>query len=182
MLGVTSLLLVLVSRSIRRTPVSEPLVALGLGVVVGPAVLGLVDVDEPLRDLLLLEGSRLLLALSVTAAALRFQVASLRMLLRPVAVEALEQVTGRGELLGHPLVGDQDAASRHQRGTGGAQRTHRVGHVVQGLEHRHQVEGRVLRQVGDLDGRGHDEADRISESRLRGLPRRRPCPGPPRPR
>lgn len=84
--GAASLLLALVSRSIRRAPVTEPLAAVVLGVLVGPAVLGLIDVPQHVRDVLLLEGSRLLLALSVMAAALRFQVRSLRPLLRAVAL------------------------------------------------------------------------------------------------
>lgn len=84
--GVLGVALALVATAVRRAPVSEPMLALGLGVVVGPAVLGWVDVSERARDLLLLEGARLLLAFSVMAAALRFRWAGLRSVLRPVAL------------------------------------------------------------------------------------------------
>nr|WP_294692347.1 cation:proton antiporter [uncultured Friedmanniella sp.] len=84
--GIASVLLALVSRQVRRLPVTEPLVATLLGVVVGPAVLGLLVVEQSQRDVVLLEGSRLLLALSVTAAALRFPASSLRPLARSVAL------------------------------------------------------------------------------------------------
>jgi len=84
--GTASVLLALVSRQIRRLPVTEPLMATLLGVLVGPEVLGLLVLEERQRDVLLLEGSRLLLALSVTAAALRFPVRNLRPLVRPVAL------------------------------------------------------------------------------------------------
>ncbi|CAN5782885.1 hypothetical protein BH24ACT8_BH24ACT8_21740 [soil metagenome] len=76
--GLTGVLLALVSEPMqRRLPVTEPLVALGLGVLAGPAVLGLVTVEAHLRDQLLLEGSRVLLAASVMAAALRYPASSL---------------------------------------------------------------------------------------------------------
>ncbi|WP_299036981.1 cation:proton antiporter [uncultured Pseudokineococcus sp.] len=84
--GVAGVLLALVSSAVRRWPISEPLVALALGVLLGPAALGLVVVGEETRDLLLLEGARLLLAWSVMAAALRFRYAGLRSVLRPVAL------------------------------------------------------------------------------------------------
>jgi len=84
--GTLAVLLALVSRQLRQLPVSEPLVALLLGVALGPAVFGLLRIEEPVRDLLLLEGTRLLLAGSVMAAALRFPVTSLRPLLGPLGV------------------------------------------------------------------------------------------------
>lgn len=84
--GVLGVALALVATAVRRSPVSEPMLALALGVVVGPAVLGLVDVAERTRDLLLLEGTRLLLAFSVMAAALRFRYDGLRSVLRPVVL------------------------------------------------------------------------------------------------
>ncbi|WP_432487808.1 cation:proton antiporter domain-containing protein [Kineococcus sp. SYSU DK018] len=83
-LGVGGVLLALASRRVRRWPVSEPLVALLLGVALGPHLLRVVEVPAEDRDLLLLEGSRLLLAWSVTAAALRFPAHELRALVRPV--------------------------------------------------------------------------------------------------
>jgi len=80
--GTAGVLLALVSRNLRHLPISEPLVALLLGVVLGPELLSLVEIDPELRDPLLLEGTRLLLATSVMAAALRFPVTSLRPLMR----------------------------------------------------------------------------------------------------
>src|SRR5690606_32641386 len=72
-LGVVGLVLALVSGPLQRwVPLSEPLVALLLGVLAGPAVLGLVRLEQETTDLVLLEGSRVLLAASVMAAALRY--------------------------------------------------------------------------------------------------------------
>ncbi|MEX2290429.1 MAG: cation:proton antiporter [Mycobacteriales bacterium] len=82
--GALSLLLVLFSASIRRLPFSGPLLALLLGVLAGPQVLDLVTVPETHRDLLLLEASRLMLAVSLIGVALRFPVSALRPVLRPV--------------------------------------------------------------------------------------------------
>ncbi|WNB86935.1 cation:proton antiporter [Cellulomonas sp. ATA003] len=84
--GATAVVLALVSGKIRQLPLSEPLVGLVLGVVLGPAVLGLVVLEESARDLLLLEGARLLLAWSVMAAALRYPVTGLRGVAAPVAL------------------------------------------------------------------------------------------------
>jgi NhaP-type Na+/H+ or K+/H+ antiporter len=82
--GVTGLLLALVSGPMQRSlPFSEALVALVLGVLAGPAVLGLVTIEDDLRDVLLLEGSRALLAASVMAAALRFPAPTFRGVLGP---------------------------------------------------------------------------------------------------
>ncbi|WP_337059473.1 cation:proton antiporter domain-containing protein [Kineococcus sp. G2] len=83
-LGVAGVVLALASRRVRRWPLSEPLVALLIGIALGPHLLGVVEVSDHHRDLLLLEGSRLLLAWSVTAAALRFPAGELRPLVRPV--------------------------------------------------------------------------------------------------
>jgi len=80
--GTAGVLLALVSRNLRHLPISEPLVALLLGVALGPELLSLVEIDPELRDPLLLEGTRLLLATSVMAAALRFPATSLRPLVR----------------------------------------------------------------------------------------------------
>lgn len=82
--GLAGMALALVSGPLeRRVPISEPMVALVLGVLVGPTVLGLVSVDTTTRDLIMLEGSRILLAGSVMAAALRYPATSLLGLLRP---------------------------------------------------------------------------------------------------
>ena len=84
--GTLGLAMALVSRRMRQLPISEPMLALGIGVVVGPVVLGLVDISEPVLVPLLLEGTRLLLAGSVMAAALRFPASSLREVVRPVLI------------------------------------------------------------------------------------------------
>ncbi len=87
LVGVLALALAVDSRRIRALPVSEPLVALTLGVLAGPQVLGWFAVPpEPALDVLLLEGTRLLLAASVMAAALRFRARQLRDVVRAVAV------------------------------------------------------------------------------------------------
>lgn len=86
LIGVTALVLALGSRRIRELPVSEPLLALVLGVLAGPQVLGWFSVPAPVADMLLLEGTRLLLAASVMAAALRFRARRLRDVVRTVAV------------------------------------------------------------------------------------------------
>lgn len=82
--GGLALLLALFSPNVRRLPVSGPLLALLLGVLVGPQVLRVVTVAEPLRDPLLLEAARLMLAVSLIGVALRFPVRGLRPVLRPV--------------------------------------------------------------------------------------------------
>ncbi|MDQ3708654.1 MAG: cation:proton antiporter [Actinomycetota bacterium] len=103
--GTVGVLLALVSRNLRQLPISEPLVALLLGVVLGPQLLGLLEIDEEVRDPLLLEGTRLLLAGSVMAAALRFPATDLRPLVRPlvlllaVVMPLAAVVAGAGALL-----------------------------------------------------------------------------------
>jgi NhaP-type Na+/H+ or K+/H+ antiporter len=80
--GTIGVLLALISQNLRQLPLSEPLIALLLGVVLGPQLLGLLEIDARVRDPLLLEGTRLLLAGSVMAAALRFPATALRPLVR----------------------------------------------------------------------------------------------------
>ncbi|MDQ4021527.1 MAG: cation:proton antiporter [Actinomycetota bacterium] len=82
--GTVGVLLALASRNMRQLPLSEPLVALILGVMLGPQLLGVLEIDQQVRDPLLLEGTRLLLAGSVMAAALRFPATALRPLVRPL--------------------------------------------------------------------------------------------------
>ncbi|WP_250445682.1 cation:proton antiporter, partial [Actinotalea sp. C106] len=84
--GVLAVVLALTSRRLRDLSLSEPLLGLLLGVALGPVALGVVDLEPPVRDVLLLEGARLLLAGSVMAAALRFPVGELRPLAGRVAV------------------------------------------------------------------------------------------------
>ena len=82
--GALATALALISYKMRQVPLSEPMLALGLGIVIGPQLLGLVDISDQTRDLLLLEGSRLIVALSVMAAALRFPATELGRVVRPV--------------------------------------------------------------------------------------------------
>ena len=82
--GGLALLLALFSWHVRRAPFSGPLVALLAGVLVGPQVLDLVSVPQEVRDRLLLEAARLMLAVSLIGVALRFPFSSLRPVLRPV--------------------------------------------------------------------------------------------------
>lgn len=82
--GGLALLLALFSHHVRRLPVTGPLLALGFGVLAGPQVLDVVSVPNEVRDPLLLEASRLMLAVSLIGVALRFPFRSLRAVLRPV--------------------------------------------------------------------------------------------------
>ncbi|MFV2008229.1 MULTISPECIES: hypothetical protein [unclassified Micromonospora] len=71
LVGVPAVLLAFWSSAIRRAPVSEPLLALLLGVLVGP-VSGLIDPSHHDTIGLLREASRILLAVALMAVALRF--------------------------------------------------------------------------------------------------------------
>ncbi|KAE8764858.1 cation:proton antiporter [Georgenia thermotolerans] len=86
LVGTLALVLALMSRRIRDLAVSGPLVALAAGVIVGPHVLGALELSERARDLALLEGSRLVVAVSVMEAALRFPARQLRGVVRPVPI------------------------------------------------------------------------------------------------
>ncbi|MEV6817590.1 cation:proton antiporter [Nocardiopsis dassonvillei] len=108
--GTLSVLLALFSDRFRELPLSEPLLALLLGVALGPCALGLLTLSAETRDTLLLEGTRVLLAASVMTAALRFPVTSLRGLVAPLALllcvvmPVAAAVTGAAALLlGLPL-------------------------------------------------------------------------------
>lgn len=85
LVGGLAVLLAFWSSAIRRTPLTEPLLALCLGVLAGP-VLGLIDVADRLGVELMREVSRGLLAVSLMAVALRFPATGYRAVLRPVLV------------------------------------------------------------------------------------------------
>ena len=87
--GLLAVVLILVSGVIRRYPVTEPLLAMVLGALLGPAVIGVLVIPEEIRTPLLLEGTRLLLAVSLIGVALRFPVRDLRPVVRPVALMVL---------------------------------------------------------------------------------------------
>ncbi|RQX02978.1 cation:proton antiporter [Micromonospora inaquosa] len=85
LVGILGVLLAFWSSAIRRAPVSEPLLALLVGVLVGP-VLGLIDLPDHEVSVLTLEASRVLLAISLMAVALRFPLSDYRSVVRPVGV------------------------------------------------------------------------------------------------
>ncbi|MGY1780608.1 cation:proton antiporter domain-containing protein [Geodermatophilus sp. SYSU D01036] len=83
--GGLGLVIAAVSGRLRRWPVSEPVLALALGALLGPAVLGAVDVPPLTEDTTWLHtATRLLLAISVMAVALRYPVRDVRANVRPV--------------------------------------------------------------------------------------------------
>ncbi|MGY2081307.1 cation:proton antiporter [Modestobacter sp. SYSU DS0657] len=86
LVGGLAVVLAALSGKMRDLPFSEPLLALLLGVVVGPQVLGLVDVAEAMRSTLVEEMARVLLAVSLIGVALRFPVRRLRPVVTPTAV------------------------------------------------------------------------------------------------
>ncbi len=94
-IGSVVLLLGLFSEPVRRKPVSEPLLTLLLGVILGPAILGWITpaqwLDDPMR--LLMEAARLTVAIGLMGVALRLpgryfvkHWRSLVMLLGPVMI------------------------------------------------------------------------------------------------
>ncbi|MDB1087689.1 cation:proton antiporter [Streptomyces sp. ACA25] len=85
--GVLALLVAALAGRLERLPVTGPLLGLVTGVVLGPAVLGAVDlptVMEGHRELH--EVSRILLAISVMAVALRYPLRAVRRLVKPVVL------------------------------------------------------------------------------------------------
>ena len=86
LVGSLAVVLAAVSSRMRELPLSEPLLGLLLGVLVGPQVLGLLDLSEHERSPLLEEGARLLLAVSLIGVALRYPVRGLRPVVSPTAV------------------------------------------------------------------------------------------------
>ncbi|MGN9779410.1 cation:proton antiporter domain-containing protein [Micromonospora sp. H33] len=85
LVGVLAVLLAFWSSAIRRAPVSEPLLALVLGVLAGP-VFGLIDLRHHAASGLMLEAARILLAISLMAVALRFPLSDYRSVIRQVGV------------------------------------------------------------------------------------------------
>lgn len=76
--GGLALLLGLGSRKLRQLPLSEPLAALLVGVLLGPSVTGVLDPFGAERDAVLHTAAQLALALSVMAVALRFPIDEVR--------------------------------------------------------------------------------------------------------
>ncbi|MFJ6440620.1 cation:proton antiporter [Streptomyces sp. NPDC091649] len=85
--GSLALVVAALSRWVQRAPLSAPLLALVTGVVFGPEVLGVIDLPTVMEGHKELhEFSRLLLAVSVMAVALRYGFRDVRALTRPAAV------------------------------------------------------------------------------------------------
>lgn len=78
LVGGLAVVLGLVSRPLRDLPVTEPLVALVLGVMIGPGVLGLVSLDTATGEEALRLSAEFAVAVAVMAAALRFSAAEVR--------------------------------------------------------------------------------------------------------
>jgi sodium/hydrogen antiporter len=98
--GTLGIAVAALSGRLRRWPVSEPVLALAAGVVLGPAVLGVLDVPALTEDSTWLHTAcRLLLAVSVMSVALRYPFRDARARLRPVllmlaiAMPAMASVT-----------------------------------------------------------------------------------------
>ncbi len=98
LVGSLAVVLAAMSTRVRDLPVSEPLMALLLGVVAGPAVLGLVHVPEDQRARLVTEVSRVLLAVSLMGVGLRYPVKRLRGVLSPTAVLVTAGMVGTAAL------------------------------------------------------------------------------------
>ncbi|MEU0162248.1 cation:proton antiporter [Streptomyces sp. NPDC006261] len=85
--GSLALVVAALSRWVQRAPLSAPLLALVTGIAFGPEVLGVLDLPTVLEGHEELhEFSRLLLAISVMAVALRYRFRDVRALTRPATV------------------------------------------------------------------------------------------------
>lgn len=83
--GALGLVVAALSERLRRLPISEPVLALAAGVLLGPELLGVLDVPPLTEDSTWLHtATRLLLAISVMAVALRYPAGAARRQLRPV--------------------------------------------------------------------------------------------------
>lgn len=85
--GALGVLVAALSARIRRLPVSEPLLALVVGVLVGPAVLGALPLPPITTEHATVHNAtRILLAISVTGVALRYPFGAVRAQLTPVSI------------------------------------------------------------------------------------------------
>lgn len=83
--GALGLVVAALSERLRRLPLSEPVLALVAGVLLGPAVMGLLDLRPVTEDSTWLHpAARALLGISVMSVALRYPVGAARSRLRPV--------------------------------------------------------------------------------------------------
>lgn len=93
-LGGLALALGLASRKLRELPVSEPLAALVVGMLLGPATLGVLELPGADGDATLAIAARLALSLSVMAVALRFPVGEVGARLGSVVLLTLVAMLG----------------------------------------------------------------------------------------
>lgn len=84
--GVLAVVVGASSRLLRQLPITPPLLGLAAGVVVGPALLGTVEIIRPDQPQVMGTATRLLLAVALLAVALRYPVEKVRRLGRPVTV------------------------------------------------------------------------------------------------
>lgn len=87
LMGLAVVAIALLSGAIHRNPLSEPLLAMAVGIAVGPYALDWLELDLWGSTTTILEqASRLTLAIGLMGVALRLQRESVRRLLRPVSV------------------------------------------------------------------------------------------------
>lgn len=96
--GALGVLVVFGSRLVRHLPTSEPLLALAVGVVLGPEVLGLAEFDR--GETVLHSVSELGVAIALMAVALRFPWEDVRRHLRPVVVMITAGMVGMAAVVG----------------------------------------------------------------------------------
>ena len=85
--GLLALGVAALSERLRRLPVSEPLLGLVAGILLGPSVTGVLDVRPLTEDHTWLHtATRMLLAISVMAVALRYPLGEVRSRIRPVVL------------------------------------------------------------------------------------------------
>lgn len=86
-IGLITVLIALLSGQIKRSPVSEPLLAVLVGIAAGPYAADLIDLAKWGEPLIILEQvARLTIAVSIMGIALRLKRQSLHVLLRPVTL------------------------------------------------------------------------------------------------
>jgi sodium/hydrogen antiporter len=110
--GAVAVGLGLASRPLRNVPLSEPLVALALGVVLSPALLGALELPPGMEHDILKVAAEVVLAMSLMAVALRFppsdvrkELGALAVLLTVVLVGMAVVSTGLALLVGVPVAG-----------------------------------------------------------------------------
>lgn len=106
--GALAVLLAFVSRRIEDVPLSEPLLALALGVIAGPELLGVLELSATHEKTVLLEASRLLLAISLMGIALRYPPARIRERIAPTVLLLAVVMPGMAAIsaaLGSALLG-----------------------------------------------------------------------------